>query len=62
MFEALLQAFITQGVLPELLNIIKNHFASTGNIPTLDEVLAKLNTDADGGIKIGTDWLNSHGN
>ena len=60
MFAAIFQAFITQGVLPELLQIIKNHFDSTGQLPTLEEVIAKLDMDADGGIKIGTDWLNAH--
>ena len=60
MLEGLLQAFITGGVIPEVLQIIKNHFDLTGNLPTLVQVIAQLHTDAQGGILIGQAWLDAH--
>jgi hypothetical protein len=60
MFEKILQAFLMQGVLPEVLAIIKEHFDKTGQIISLEELQIRFQTRADSVITNGTDWLNAH--
>lgn len=53
MGAALLSAIVTQVVGPEIMNIVRAHFAATGELPTDAEVIAKLNLDADATIARG---------
>jgi len=54
----LVQAVVTQVLIPEILGIIRAHHASTGELPTDEQVIAKMNTDADAIVAKGEAFLN----
>ena len=58
MLEKLFQAFLEQGILPEVLNLIKEHFDKTGEIISLPDLIVRFQSRADSVIQNGTDWLN----
>ena len=60
MNPTLLAALLTQVVIPEIAAIVRAHHNATGNLPTDDQILAALGTDADKGIAIGSAWLAAH--
>lgn len=59
MNPALLAAILQQSVVPELLNLIRQHHATTGELPTDEEVIAKFNVDVDAAIAKGEAFLKS---
>lgn len=59
MNPALLIALITQVGIPELQAWLASRHAA-GQTVTDADVLAKLEMDADAGIKIADDWLTAH--
>lgn len=60
MFEKFFEALLTQGVLPEVLKIIQEHFNKTGEIISLPDLIIRFQGRADSIINTGTDWLGSH--
>jgi hypothetical protein len=60
MLEQIFQAFLMQGILPELLALIDSHFKQTGTLPTLEELQASFNAKADSVIANGTSWMKIH--
>ena len=48
------------GLADEILKMIRDHFNSTGQLPTDAEIKAKIRTHADRIIETGQAWLDAH--
>jgi hypothetical protein len=58
----LLQAILTEILVPEIAAVIRaHHAASGGSMPTDEQVIAALGMDADRFIALGTAFLQSKG-
>lgn len=58
--SSLITALITQVAVPEILAFVREHHGQTGELPTNEQVIAKMNADADGVIQTGDAWLAAH--
>lgn len=61
MNPALLQAILTEILVPEIAAVIRAHHNATGAMPTDDQVIAALGTDADRYLALGTAFLAAKG-
>jgi hypothetical protein len=61
MNDKLLQVILKDFVIPEAMSFIRDHLLHTGSLPTDEQVLAKLQTDAQRYIDAGQAFLDSKG-
>ncbi len=61
MNPTLIQALITQILIPEIAAVVRAHHAAAGSMPTDQQVLDALQFDAKRYIDIGTAFLESKG-
>lgn len=56
----LIIALLQQIVIPEVVAVIRAHYAASGKMPTEAEVFAALGVNANGVISVGEAWLAAH--